>query len=504
MIVRRRLKALKRFSQNVFETKSKHPRLDGGHKPFTSSCPGLHLLDLQPSFPDSPLIMFSTLLLTCFPLFSLYYASPLIYPLSLYDHINHNLSHGGLEQLQRHLHLPPAVYYHPLIHFERDDIPNSPHHTLASDLSILRALSLHLPGIDPLPSLSRQSDDKCSQSNSKLVRGDKSEFIVAYSNTTPLDVQRAVEFAVLQWAHSFESQVTTRICFRWDTSGGLGESTLGAASSPYFVSGDKHDALRSDAMYSPALASSLVGEDVMEEDEFHVNIFLNSRIRWHFDINTRAPLEEFDCTTTVMHELAHGLFFSGTINASPQKREAFLSGAPGRFDQFMVVANGAAVAKTCARNSTNLFNAITNPSLRFVDEKMGADFRLHAPGRYKNGSSTYHFETGTLDDDCRTGDISTNRCSDLMTHQLNAGYTQRAIGETTMRVLEAMRSNARGADGNTTCNLPRSPLDSEIASESHFKLPPWGIATVAVVAGVGAILVAGVIMSSVAARRVSG
>lgn len=426
---------------------------------------------------------------------------PLYGPRNLAEHVQHYLDNGGHEQLQKAFGLGPDVYFNPLVMFERDDIPPSQSKSqhYASDLQLLRALSVHIPGVDPIHQVfqSRQTQPEDPPNEQKIVLGAASEFAISYTPDTPADVRNAVEFAVEKWAQRFQSEVRIRILFKWASN--LGDSTLGAATSPTYVSGGD---LRGDVSYSPALASAIQRRDV-SPSTVHVTMVLNRRVRWHLDFGRRAPFDRFDLATTVLHELTHGLFFSGSIAGDNVTRTAnFGSNRPGRFDQFMRVEGNIPVARVCARNETNLFNAVTNPTLRFVDRDSGANFALFAPGRYQKTSSSYHFESKFLPQDCQSGGIEPSQCSDLMTHQLNVGYTQQEIGETTFRVLRAMRSDAVGVLGTASCNLPDSPLTSEIDDTvATFTLPSWGIVTVAVVAGVGALMVVGVVFSSVAARK---
>lgn len=452
--------------------------------------------------------MSSTLLTTLCILISflsIVEATPSIFqhPPTLAKHVEHYLSHGGQRALQARLKLPRGVYYNPLHHFTREDIHSStlPPSSYASDLSLLRALDVHIPGIDPIQeaTLVRNSDASCDIVGLRIVTGKTSEFAISYSGSTPDYVKPPVERAVQLWSDQFSSRVRIRICFSWAMD--LGGATLGAATSPIFISGTDSPKLRSDASYSPSMASALSEVDVLSEERFHVKMVLNSKIAWHVDTVSPAPFNRFDVTTTVLHELTHGLFFSGAIEADGTQRTArFSKGVPGRFDQMMQVEKTIAVAQSCT-DPKNLFNAITNPTLRFVNGESKADFGLYAPGLFASGSSIYHFNNETLTQDCERADIAREHCSDLMTPQLNMGYTQRSIGETTSRVLKAMMSLSQGVEGNANCSLPDSPLLANNTEANAFRLPTWGKATVGGVAAVGAILVAGVIVSSIVAKR---
>lgn len=427
---------------------------------------------------------------------------------SLRDTVRRHLANGGQDAIRAALQLRPGVHYDPFRFLTREDRPpprGQPAASgYASDLALLRALGHHVPGVDRPPFAARALDD-CDGGEQRDVYGSRSRITVTYSPSTLPGVHRPVEYAVRLWADAFESKDPIRLCFVWSDS--LEELTLGATNSPFVVMGDNFSALKDGVAYSPALASAMQGEDVVE-NQFHVKMILNEKIKWHFDTGSEAPFGKYDLATTVLHELSHGLFFSGTIQADPNNRKAqFAEGQPGRFDVFMSVVGRVPVAQKCGGDDKNLFNAITNPSLRMKDDATGANFGLYSPPLFVPGSSTYHFDNETLSADCAGNNIPKSDCSDLMTHQLDDGYTQHSIGETTLRVLRAMKSSGDGVRGGEQCDLPESPIPDTSNSQGvgggalDFKLPTWGIATVAVVAGVGFILVFCVVISSVVARR---
>lgn len=432
-------------------------------------------------------------------------------PPTLYETVQTHLASGGHAAIRAALDLPRGVYYDPLRFFTREDrLPldgeQLSSRNRASDLSLLRALGMHIPGVDPVTQLtSRATITSCDKERRRGVHGDKSSIHIDYSRSAPATIFAPVEYALRLWADEFSSKEPIRICFVW--GGSLEDLTLGATNSPFFIDGSDHDKLKDGVSYSPALASMLEGRDVIPSD-YHVHMTLNDKIPWHMDNGIKAPFKKYDLATTVLHELTHGLFFSGTIKAKVNRREAeFSEKRPARFDTFMKADRRIGVASMCANEKRGLFNAITHPDLRFIDEATGASFGLYSPAAFVMGSSTYHFHNESLKSDCAGNNIAESECSDLMTHQLNDGYTQHRIGETTLRVLRAMQSSDEGVGGGDKCDLPDNPIPESSNSQGvgedglDFKLPTWGIATVAIVAGVGSILVFGVVISSVVSRR---
>lgn len=373
-------------------------------------------------------------------------------------------------------------------------------------------MGLHVPGVDPeshLITSERQSLQKCANGFPPvLVDGHKSSIIITYSRSTPFIVREPVELSVRKWADQFESAVPLRICFAWSH---IGNDTLGATSNAFLPRDPITNPLLTDAAYTPALAASIEGVDRIESDKYHVHMMLNRDINWHYDIRKRAPDKKYDLSTTVLHELTHGLFFSGTIKMGEERnanKAEFQRNRPGRFDQFMQVEDNIGVVRSC-KNPADLYKAVTSPNLRYVDKPRGANFGLYAPYPFAEGSSTYHFNnTRSLNRDCARLNIPPRQCSDLMTHELVYSYTQRNLGETTLRVYRSVRSSRQALAKGAKCDVPDYSTWYSAASAGSrerqigpFKLPTWTIAAVAGIAGLGAVVVIVVLVSSVLGRN---
>lgn len=396
-------------------------------------------------------------------------------------------------------------------HYRHEDkvLPN-PTSSRMSHLQLLRSMHLHVPGLDAseLPSLTARQIGDCAQGSSPPTRiqGHSSTIDVTFSDNSPDSIRTPAAFSVRKWADVFESDVIIRLCITWNESTSKGDVTLGVTTTPFFTNGKEHPQLRNDVLYNTALASALLGDN-MTEDQYHVFMSLNSAIDWHFDTQTRAPRNKYDLATTILHELTHGLFFSGTAHVPSNARIGVFSRHPGRFDEFMEVEGNIGVARSCKKGD-DLFNAFISPNLRFLGSSSEANFGLYAPFPFDEGSSVYHFNnTKSLRADCSALGIAMKDCSDLMTHELVSGYTQRDLGETTLRVYRAMRSSALGRPNSRVCNVPnyygRETYDEE-DEDSTFNLPTWGIYVVAGVAGLGVFLVLGAIASSMKTRPVVG
>jgi hypothetical protein len=347
------------------------------------------------------------------------------------------------------------------------------------------------------------------------IAGSKSKLVVTYGAGTPAEVRPAFERSLRTWSNAFPSSVTIRIRFEWkEIEGG----TLAATTTPFFISGnsDNADKLADDTMYGSVVAAALQGRDFLTPEESHFIMTFNSRAGWHYG-EEASPFDKWDLATTALHEQCHGLFFSGVIQASTEQRVAGFSsgnGQPARFDRFLAASSAAGVASVCASNGGNFFNAITNDGLRFTDPATpGTDFSMYSPLNYQPGSSTYHHDPDRLQADCANNQISSGDCSDLMTHKLPNGYTQRSIGVPVARMLAAMLGDNAGVAGSGSCNVPAGTASAEAKGgasadgtsggvfDAGFAVPKWAIYAMGGVASLGLIALVYALFSSLAGRR---
>lgn len=314
----------------------------------------------------------------------------------------------------------------------------------------------------------------------------------------------------------------------------MDEGTLGATSTLVFIHGSRFSRLKNKVLYTPALGSALHGKDLIGDDKYHVVMVLNNLILWHLNLDESSRLDRFDLATTILHELTHGLFFTGAIQPSstststapsvPSSSDttsptpessgqsaSFRLGHAARFDQFIRVEGNISVAKSCngnvAKNGENLYNAIRSPHLQLVGRIRNRVFEmgLHAPRVYAKGSSVYHFNNETIEKDCERSDIPSGACSDLMTHELKQGYTNRDLGQTTLGVYELMRSQQDGVKAGAPCVVqdyqPGDPGGDKEPATIEFTLSTWGVIIVSVVGAFGAFLVVSVVVNTIVSRR---
>jgi hypothetical protein len=170
--------------------------------------------------------------------------------------------------------------------------------------------------------------------------------------TTPWTQQArdAFSYAVSIWAAILNSSVTIEIdaCWRND----LPVNTLGSAGASAFAS-DFDNTPAASIRFPIALANQIAGEDLNGTD-VEIDARFNSNFTWYFGTDGNTPAPEVDFVTVVLHEIGHGLGFSGGANYDDGTDNAECNGIAGngcigsparRFDQFIDDVNGTSVLK---------------------------------------------------------------------------------------------------------------------------------------------------------------
>lgn len=247
--------------------------------------------------------------------------------------------------------------------------------------------------------------------------------VVSYDGFTP-QAEAAFERAVAAWERALVSPVKIRV-----------QASFTAFDNPAVLGGARPSrAIKSeDGLWRPsALADVEAGRDVTPGEPDIVAQLSADYPRWHFGSGP-APRGASDFTSVVLHELAHGLGFTGAIVSDGDGTIAWGFGrsepAPGVFDKLITDEEGAGVVGTYANGSRELADVLTGGALtwggRPVDDATGP-IELFAPPAWQQGSSVYH-----LDEDAYPAGTD----GSLMTPALYDGETIRTPGRLTICLL---------------------------------------------------------------------
>lgn len=276
---------------------------------------------------------------------------------------------------------------------------------------------------------------------------------VNYNGFTP-EAQAAFEYAVDIWEGLIESDVTIDVDANFTS---LGFGVLGSAGPAYNIR-DFSGAPQANTWYSAALGNKLAGTD-LNTNSPDITTNLNSNFsNWYFGTDGNTPAGEYDFVTVVLHELAHGLGFSGLMQYNNGEGSWGVgTGFPGIYDRFTVNgSNQSPIDMSQFPNpSTALGNQLTSNNIFFngsnaVDANGGTNPKLYTPISWNQGSSYSHLDEATY---------AAGNPNSLMTPRLGTGEAIHNPGDITLSIFEDMgwTVNNSIAETGTITNLIDNP-----------------------------------------------
>lgn len=140
-----------------------------------------------------------------------------------------------------------------------------------------------------------------------------SEFDVKYIGFPPA-AEAAVQKAIDIWAATLKSPVKIRVFINWTVLQNS-PNTL-AFVAPTEVRNFPGNPFP-DRWFPMALAEKIAGQELNSESEADIVATFNAgRSDWYFGTDQQTPSNQFSLTTIALHELGHGLGFSGTFRVA--------------------------------------------------------------------------------------------------------------------------------------------------------------------------------------------
>jgi len=222
--------------------------------------------------------------------------------------------------------------------------------------------------------------------------------------TFPQAAKDVFEAAARIWENTLKSSVPITISACWADLGS--SSTLG-----YSGGGNQYrnfsGAPRANTWYVESLANALHGSDLGPSD-FDMHITYNQNFTWYYGTDGNTPVDQMDLMTVVLHEICHGLNFSGLAEyASGLGKIGYGSGNPNIYDVFMKDGAGTLLIDypdaLAVGGSTALGSALTSNDLWFHGSKAmaangGPRVKMYAPSAWSGGSSYSHLDYSTFND----------------------------------------------------------------------------------------------------------
>ncbi|WP_321289572.1 T9SS type A sorting domain-containing protein [uncultured Sunxiuqinia sp.] len=229
----------------------------------------------------------------------------------------------------------------------------------------------------------------------------KSSIIVDYIGFSAAP-KAAFQYAVEIWEHLVASPVPIYLRARWTAD--LQEGVLGSCG-PYIFFENFDSAPYKDRYYPVALVEKLEGEEITDESVPDIIAQFNSDIdSWYFGTDGNTPRGEYDFVSVVLHEIGHGLGFTGFFyEQGGLGTYGDVLPYPGIFDEFVINGSGQQLIDTSefANPSAALYEQMRSNNLYFKSQTVKSNNpsdsypRLYAPSSFDEGSSIYHLNEFT-------------------------------------------------------------------------------------------------------------
>ncbi len=277
-------------------------------------------------------------------------------------------------------------------------------------------------------------------------------FEVNYTGFSP-EAQTAFQYAVDIWSGLIESDVPIVVSAVWEDLPGNVLGSAGASGLWYNFPG----ASTGGVLYPSPLADKLSGSNLAPGEADIVANF-DSGTNWYFGLDGAPSFSQFDLVSVVLHEIGHGLGFSGTAQVGEDSNGYFLnSPLLGIYDNFVVDGDGNLLMMMDS-GSAMLGAALVSENLFWNGPNAGAFSgpfppKLHAPLFWEPGSSFAHF-----DEDLYLAGSDAS----LMTPQIGNGESIHTPGAMCLGLLEdigwtvdyaALGSGTPGCTDPAACNF---------------------------------------------------
>ncbi|TVQ01621.1 MAG: T9SS C-terminal target domain-containing protein [Balneolaceae bacterium] len=232
----------------------------------------------------------------------------------------------------------------------------------------------------------------------------------------PSDAAEAFEYTLGIWATHLHSDIPIRVQAVWRELEGV---TLGSAGPTRII---RLNSIDPNSWYSIAQLTAMSGRALREEVDTGNGTPLQHDIRvnvncsvsdWYFGTDARTPQGRLDFVTVVLHELAHGFGFFGSMNVPENSQSGSWGGSgstvfPYIYDRFAYDGNFIQLINQTqySNPSGDLFLALTgqrdgvffdgDDALLTLEDQPQNRARLYTPHVWNSGSSYSHLDEATF------------------------------------------------------------------------------------------------------------
>ncbi len=228
----------------------------------------------------------------------------------------------------------------------------------------------------------------------KSAKSSSSTFTVTFYNF-PEEAKKAFNYAVSIWEELISSPVPIHIEARWEKLNG---NILAKGNPSIFYNNFSGCPIRN-VYYPVALAEKLSGRD-MNSGAPDIICRFNNSYNWYFGTDGKTPSTHYDMISSALHEITHGLGFSGFLNEKEGKGYFNNNNElPSIYDFFLFNNQDQQISdKTMFQsNSAELYKQITSNNVKFCqatssDQEQKMIDWIFAPSVWNDGTSIYHLK----------------------------------------------------------------------------------------------------------------
>ena len=233
----------------------------------------------------------------------------------------------------------------------------------------------------------------------KSAGATKADIIVDYKGFTA-EAKEAFAYAVGIWETVIESDIPIRMEANWRSD--LGANVLGSCGPETYYK-NFEDAPFKDRYYPVAIAEKIAGRELNGASRYDMVANFSSKNDWYFGTDMNCPDTLYDFVSVVLHEIGHGLGFTGFFFIDAQESVGsygyYEFGDASSFD--LLVEQGLTNSKQLVNTSffdnasVELLSALQSQSLYAnspiaIERNKGSKPKLYAPEFFDDGSSVYH------------------------------------------------------------------------------------------------------------------
>lgn len=289
----------------------------------------------------------------------------------------------------------------------------------------------------------------------------------------PDSVKNAFEYAISIWESLLSSPVPIYIEARWQA---LGSNTLASCGpSDYFV--DFDNAPVPGTYYPVALVEKLMEKQLTGPGNPDMVARFNSSIPWYTGTDGKTPVNKYDFVSTVLHEIAHGLGFTGFFYVDADASRGYLGyqdGSPAIYDIFVEDSQRRHLddISVYGNPSSELFKALTSGQVYTGSPLAVKGYNnnrppLYAPNPFNDGSSIYHLNSSTF---------PYGNPNSLMSHSAGTGEAIHSPGPITLGILYDMgwKHLFFRYEPVKDMEVLKGPIVFEVAIDSDFSFDTTG------------------------------